>query len=85
MLSGDVGYPDDALADKTIKIKKLAAGRTISGLPTSLRDPEGIRCGYVSGDQDYTIPALGNPNADESSSVFVLDLASPAAPAVTRR
>jgi DNA-binding beta-propeller fold protein YncE len=78
-------YPDDVLADKTIKIKKLAAGRTISGLPTSLRDPDGIRCGYVNGDQDYTIPALGDPNADESSSIFVLDLASPETPAVTRK
>ena len=36
---------------------------TISGLPTSLRDPEGIRCGYVPADVSYTIPALGSPNA----------------------
>ena len=76
-----VGYPDEVATPKTIKIKKIDA-RTISGLPTSLRDPEGIRCGYIPADVTYTIPALGSPNVPESSSLYVLDLAQPAAPVV---
>ena len=76
-----VGYPDEVETPKTIQIKKIDA-RTISGLPTTLRDPDGIRCGYVPGNLTYTIPALGSPNDPRSSSVFVLDLARPAAPAV---
>ena len=84
-------YPGDRLSRTTRSPTRPSRSRSwppagpISGLPTSLRDPEGIRCGYVSGDQDYTIPALGDPNADESSSVYVLDLATPAAPAVTQK
>ena len=74
-----VGYPDEVEAAKTIHIKKIDA-RTISGLPTTLRDPDGIRCGYVPADVSYTIPALGSPNAPEASSVYVLDLAQPARP-----
>jgi DNA-binding beta-propeller fold protein YncE len=74
-----VGYPDEVETPKTIRIKKIDA-TTISGLPDTLRDPEGIRCGYVPADVTYTIPALGSPNAPEASSVYVLDLASPAAP-----
>jgi DNA-binding beta-propeller fold protein YncE len=73
-----VGYPDEVLTAKTIKIKKIDA-RTISGLPLTQRDPEGIRCGYVPADRDYTIPALGSPNAAEASSVYVLDVSNPAA------
>ncbi len=76
-----VGYPDEVEAPKTIQIKKIDAS-TISGLPTTLRDPDGIRCGYVPADVSYTIPALGSPNAPEASSVYVLDLASPAQPAL---
>jgi DNA-binding beta-propeller fold protein YncE len=76
-----VGYPDEVEAPKTIKIKKIDA-RTISGLPASMRDPEGIRCGYVPADLTYTIPALGSPNVPESSSVYVLDVSDRAAPAV---
>jgi sugar lactone lactonase YvrE len=49
------GYPDEVLAPKTIKIKKIDAS-TISGLPLTLRDPEGIRCGYIPADVTYTIP-----------------------------
>jgi DNA-binding beta-propeller fold protein YncE len=74
-----VGYPDDVETATTIRIKKIDAS-TISGLPTTLRDPDGIRCGYVPADITYTIPALGSPNAPESSSVYVLDLALPAQP-----
>jgi DNA-binding beta-propeller fold protein YncE len=74
-----VGYPDEVESPKTIQIKKIDAS-TISGLPTSLQDPDGIRCGYVPADVTTTIPALGSPNAPEASSVYVLDLAAPAQP-----
>ena len=73
------GYPDETETDKTIRIKKIDAS-TISGLPPSLRDPDGIRCGYIPADVTATIPGLGSPNAPESSSVYVLDLANRAAP-----
>src|SRR5262249_6175033 len=49
-------------------------------LPDSLRDPAGIRCGYVPATRQYTVPGLGSPNAPESSSVFVFDVSNPAAP-----
>jgi DNA-binding beta-propeller fold protein YncE len=74
-----VGYPDEVETDKTILIKKIDA-TTISGLPATLRDPDGIRCGYIPADVSFTIPRLGSPNAQESSSVFVLDLANRAVP-----
>jgi DNA-binding beta-propeller fold protein YncE len=77
-----VGYPDEVLTDKTIQIKKIDA-TTISGLPVTMRDPAGIRCGYIPGDVTYTIPALGSPNAPESSSLYVLDLKTPAQPVVS--
>ena len=76
-----VGYPDEVEAPKTIRIKKIDA-TTISGLPDTLQDPEGIRCGYVPADASYTIPALGSPNAPEASSVYVLDLGAPPQPTV---
>jgi len=75
------GYPDETEDDKVIQIKKIDA-RTISGLPTTLRDPDGIRCGYVAADQSYTVPGLGSPNVPESSSVYVLDVAQRARPVV---
>jgi DNA-binding beta-propeller fold protein YncE len=79
------GYPDDVLAPKTIQVKKIDASK-ISTLPASQRDPDGIRCGYVPGDRSYTIPALGDPNVDESSSVFVLDVgANPTSPPILAR
>ncbi len=78
-----VGYPDEVETAKTIKIKKIDAS-TISGLPLTLRDPEGIRCGYVPADRTYTIPALGSPNAPESSSVYVMRLDDPKAPALAQ-
>ena len=74
-----VGYPDEVEAPKTIQIKRIDAS-TISGLPATLRDPDGIRCGYLPADVSYTIPALGSPNAPEASSVYVFDLAAPAQP-----
>jgi DNA-binding beta-propeller fold protein YncE len=76
------GYPDETETAKTIKIKKID-GNTISGLPVAMRDPDGIRCGYVPGDLTYTIPALGSPNVPESSSVYLLDLAGGALPTVS--
>lgn len=54
-------------------------------LPTSLRDPEGIRCGYIPQALDYVTPGLGDPNSSESSSVYVLDLSTPGAPRVIKR
>jgi DNA-binding beta-propeller fold protein YncE len=77
------GYPDETDAAKTIKIKKIDAS-TVSGLPLTLRDPEGIRCGYVPADVTYTIPGLGSPNAPEAASVSVLDLSTPSAPVVKK-
>src|SRR4029077_4490239 len=49
-------------------------------LPDSLRDPDGIRCGYVPNDRLYTVPGLGSPNAPQSSSVYVLDVSKPQQP-----
>jgi DNA-binding beta-propeller fold protein YncE len=68
-----VGYPDEGQVDKTIRIKKIDA-RKLSGLPSELRDPDGIRCGDVLRDTTYTIPALGSPNVPASSSVYLIDV-----------
>jgi DNA-binding beta-propeller fold protein YncE len=74
-----VGYPDETENSKTIKIKKVDP----RNLPTSLRDPEGIRVGYINQDRTYTVPGLGSPNAPESSSVYVYTTpAPPALPAL---
>ncbi len=70
------GYPQETAQDRTIRIKQVDP----SDLPASLRDPEGIRCGYVQNDMDYTVPGLGDPNVPESSSVYVADVSDPAAP-----
>src|SRR5262249_55896819 len=74
-------WPDDMEHDKTITIKKINP----RSLPVTLRDPAGIRVGYVDQDVDYTIPGLGSPNVKESSSVYVFSLAAPAAPALMKR
>ncbi len=74
------GYPDETEHDRRIKIKKVDP----RNLSSDLRDTDGIRCGYVYHDQDYTVPGLGDPNADESSSVYVLDVSAPAAPRVDK-
>jgi len=78
-----VGFPDEVEAPKTITIKKIDATR-VSGLPTTLRDPDGVRCGYVPADRRYTIPALGSPNAPAASSLYALSLADPRAPSAPR-
>lgn len=74
------GYPDETEKSKTIEIKKVDP----RNLPSDLRDPEGIRCGYVDHDLTYTVPGLGSPNVKESSSVYVLDIGRPAAPSVKK-
>ena len=68
-----VGYPDETFGPTELKIKKVDP----RNLPESQRDPEGIRCGYVSHDLSYTVPGLGDPNVDESSSVYVVDVRNP--------
>jgi len=74
------GYPNETERDRTIKIKKVDP----RNLPDSLRDPEGIRVGYVDQDIEYTLPGLGSPNAPEASSVYVFDLGQSAhAPTLT--
>lgn len=70
------GYPDDTRNDRVIAIKKVDP----RNLPDSLQDPDGIRCGYVPNDRVYTVPGLGDPNAPESSSVYVLDVSKPQSP-----
>ena len=71
------GYPQETQHDRTIAIKRVDP----RNLPDSLRDADGIRCGYVVGDQIlFTVPGLGSPNAPASSSVYVLDLSSPTQP-----
>ncbi len=70
------GYPDDTEQDVQIKIKKVDP----RNLPVEMRDPEGIRCGYIEKDLDYTVPGLGDPNAPESSSVYVFDVTNPTSP-----
>ena len=67
------GYPDETEKSRTIKIKKVDP----RNLPPTLRDPEGIRVGYIDHDQLFTVPGLGSPNVPESSSVYIY---SPAAP-----
>lgn len=74
------GYPEETVKSKTIQIKKVDP----RNLPSSLRDPEGIRCGYIDHDLTYTVPGLGSPNVKESSSVYILDVSQPAAPALKK-
>src|SRR5262249_1598597 len=74
-------WPDDMRQDKTIAIKKVDP----RNLPTTLRDPDGIRVGYIDNDLDYTVPGLGNPNVAASSSVYVFSLAAPTAPSLMKR
>ncbi|HKB11813.1 MAG TPA: bifunctional YncE family protein/alkaline phosphatase family protein [Vicinamibacterales bacterium] len=70
------GYPDETASSRVIAINKVDP----RNLPDSLRDPDGIRCGYVPASRLYTVPGLGSPNAPESSSVFVFDVSNPQAP-----
>src|SRR5262245_8615506 len=70
------GYPDETEHDRTIRIKKVDP----RNLPATLRDPEGIRVGYIDQDRTFKVPGLGSPNAPESSSVYVYTAAAPALP-----
>src|SRR5262249_43683158 len=69
------GYPEETEHDKTFLIKPVDA----RNLPASLRDPDGIRCGYVKSQISYTLPGLGSPNVPESSSLYVYDVTNPSA------
>jgi DNA-binding beta-propeller fold protein YncE len=69
------GYPDETEQDTTLLIKPVDA----RALPTTLRDPDGIQCGYVKSPISYTVPGLGSPNAPEASSVYVFDVTNPSA------
>ena len=70
------GYPDETQDDRVIEIHKVDP----RNVPDSLRDPDGIRCGYVPADRTYTVPGLGSPNVPQSSSVYVLELHNPTTP-----
>src|SRR5262249_46391347 len=67
--------------DKTITIKKVDP----RNLPLTLRDPDGVRVGYIDHDVQYTVPGLGSPNVQASSSVYVFNLAAPTAPSLLTR
>ena len=73
-----VGYPDETEHDRTIRIKKVDP----RNLPATLRDPEGIRVGYIDQDMDFVVPGLGSPNVRESSSVYVYDVSNRTAPSL---
>jgi len=75
-----VGYPEETVHDKTIRIKHVDPRH----LPAAQRDPDGIRCGYVAEDRDFTVPGLGDPNAAAASSVYVIDVKKPSAARVER-
>lgn len=75
------GFPDDVRGSKTITIHRIDA-RTVSGLPATLSVTDGIRCGYIARDRRYTVPALGDPNATASSSLFAIDVSHPERPVV---
>jgi len=51
------GYPDETRNDRVIQITAVDP----RNLPASLREPDGIRCGYVPSDRLYTVPGLGQP------------------------
>jgi DNA-binding beta-propeller fold protein YncE len=70
-----VGYPDETEADQQIRITPVDP----RALPESRIDAAGIRCGYTGAPRDYTVPGLGDPNADPSSSVYIIDVRYPTA------
>jgi DNA-binding beta-propeller fold protein YncE len=75
-----VGYPDETLVDRLIKIKHVDP----RALPETQRDPAGIRCGYVPGTIDFVVPGLGDPNVAQASSVYAIDVSKPTAAKVER-
>ncbi len=75
------GYPEETETDRTIRIKKVDP----RNLPDTLRDPEGIRVGYIDQDIDYVVPGLGSPNVPQASSVYVFNTgARPTAPPLAK-
>ena len=74
------GYPDETVTSTTLSIKKVDPRR----LPATQRDSSGIRCGYVGQDMMYTVPGLGDPNVNQSSSVYVVDVHNPINAKLTR-
>jgi DNA-binding beta-propeller fold protein YncE len=75
------GYPEETETDRTIKIKKVDP----RNLPDTLRDPEGIRVGYIDQDIDYVVPGLGSPNVPQASSVYVFNTGQqPTAPPLAK-
>jgi DNA-binding beta-propeller fold protein YncE len=70
------GYPDETEHATTLRIKPVDPRH----LPDDLRDPEGVRCGYVDQEQEYVVPGLGSPNVPEASSTWAFDLQAPAHP-----
>jgi DNA-binding beta-propeller fold protein YncE len=70
-----VGYPDESAAGRTLRITKVDP----SHLDPTLRDPAGIRCGYVPASLDFTVPGLGSPNVAESNSLWIFDVSNPLA------
>ncbi|WP_164928482.1 bifunctional YncE family protein/alkaline phosphatase family protein [Gloeobacter violaceus] len=74
------GYPEETVRSRQIQITKVDP----RNLPPTLRDPRGIRCGYIPQSQSYTVPGLGSPNAPESSSVYVLDVSTPTEPVLKK-
>jgi DNA-binding beta-propeller fold protein YncE len=74
------GYPNETTNDRVIQIHKVDP----NNLPPTLSVPDGIRCGYVPQDQSFVVPGLGNPNAPESSSVYVFDTTNPTTPSLLK-
>lgn len=72
------GYPDDVQNDKTINIHLVDP----RNLPTTLSVPDGIQCGYIPADQTFTIPGLGDPNSQQSSSTYIFDVSIPTTPSL---
>ena len=75
------GYPDDVAQPQTVEIQPVDP----RALPDTLREAGAIRCGYVGAGANYVVPAVGDPNAPESSSVWVYSLSDPASPVATTK
>ena len=74
------GYPDETAKARTLTLKPVDANK----LPATLREPGAIRCGYLTAERSFTVPAAGDPNAPESSSIYVYDAAAPAKPVLSK-
>ncbi len=75
------GYPEEMQEPRTITVKPVDS----RNLPASLREANAIRCGYVTREKTITVPAVGDPNADESSSLYVYELGDPANPVLQHK